>query len=236
MQANRKEIQRERMWRYFLDAATDIIETEGIENVTIRKIADKAGYTSSTAYNYFKDLSHLKFFAAMRFTKGYIEELPLYMEKGTNTVEKWLYSWECFCKHSFEQPEIYAGIFINNLGVVPEELLESYYKVYKEELLGLPEQIKSIIMEQSFSKRSVLYIQDAVKEGFINQNDIEFIADSTLLIWKGMMTTVMNQRRSYSVGEANKRAMYYVYESVMKVVRPEKRKEINFTPTNENKR
>ncbi|ASK60745.1 TetR family transcriptional regulator [Virgibacillus phasianinus] len=235
MQAGRKEIQRERMWRYFLNAATEVIETEGIENVTIRKIADKAGYTSSTAYNYFKDLSHLKFFAAMRFTKDYIEELPHYIEKGTNTVEKWLYSWECFCKHSFTQPQIYAGIFINNLGIVPEEMLESYYKIYKEELLGLPEQIKSIIMEQSFSKRSILYIQDAVGEGFINQNDVEFIADSTLLIWKGMMTTFMNQRRNYTVEEAYERALYYVHESVMKVVIPEKRKEVHFKPNiNEN--
>lgn len=68
-------------------------------------------------------------------------------------------------------------------------------------------------MEQSFSKRSVLYIRDAVEGGFINQNDIEFIADSTLLIWKGMMTTVMNQRRSYSIGEANASSVenyYYV--------------------------
>lgn len=231
MQASRKEIQRERMWRYFLDAATEVIETEGIENVTIRKIADKAGYTSSTAYNYFKDLSHLKFFAAMRFTKGYIEDLPQYMEKGTNTVEKWLYAWECFCKHSFRQPQIYAGIFINNLGVVPEELLENYYKIYKEELLGLPEQIKSIIMEHSFSKRSALYVQAAVSEGFINQRDIEFIADTTLLIWTGMMTTVMNQRRNYSVDEAYERTIHYVYESVMKVVTPEKQKEINFIPS-----
>ncbi|UOQ92899.1 TetR/AcrR family transcriptional regulator [Halobacillus shinanisalinarum] len=235
MSAGRKEIQRARMWRYFLDAATDVIENEGIDNVTIRKIADKAGYTSSTAYNYFQDLSHLKFFAAMRFTKDYIEDLPHYMEKGNNTVEKWLYAWECFCKYSFEQPQIYSVIFINNLGSIPEDLLENYYKVYQNDLIGLPEQIQSIVMEHTLSTRSALYIQDAVEEGFIEQKDIEFIADTTLLLWKGMMTTVMNQRRNYSVDEAIDRTLDYIYESVMRVVSPEKRKEIAFHPVRNNR-
>ncbi|WP_059104093.1 TetR/AcrR family transcriptional regulator [Shouchella shacheensis] len=232
MEAGRKEIQKARMWRYFLDAATEVIEKEGIDKVTIRKIADKAGYTSSTAYNYFQGLPQLLFFAAMRFTKGYIEDLPHYMDKGANTIEKWLYMWECFCKHSFEQPQIYSVIFINKLGPIPEELVENYYKIYQDDLIGLPEQIKSIVMEQTFSIRSALYIQDAVNEGFMEQKDVEFIAESTMLLWKGMMTTVMNQRRNYSVDEAIERTMYYVYESVMKVVPPEKRQEINLRPKN----
>ncbi|HWO77724.1 MAG TPA: TetR/AcrR family transcriptional regulator, partial [Bacillus sp. (in: firmicutes)] len=44
----RKEIQMNRMWKYFVDATAQIIEEEGVENVTARKIADIAGYTSST--------------------------------------------------------------------------------------------------------------------------------------------------------------------------------------------
>ncbi|WP_077328744.1 TetR/AcrR family transcriptional regulator [Virgibacillus siamensis] len=232
MKSSRKEIQRTRMWRYFIDAATEVIEEEGIDHVTIRKIADKAGFTSSTAYNYFKDLSHLKFFAAMRFTTGYIEELPIYMKKGTNTVEKWLYSWECFCKHSFDQPNIYSVIFMDNLGLVAEEMLNDYYNVFQNDLIGLPEQIQSIITEHNFSKRSASYIQSTVDEGYIKQQDIELIADTTLLLWKGMMSTVMNHRRMYTKEEAINRTLYYVYESVIRVVNPDKRMQIDFKPDN----
>ncbi|KKB44998.1 TetR/AcrR family transcriptional regulator [Bacillus thermotolerans] len=230
MTATRKEIQKARMWRYFLDAAVEVIEEEGIDHVTIRKIADKAGYTSSTAYNYFKDLSRLKFFAAMRFTRGYLEDLPRYMEKGTNTIEKWLYTWECFCKHSFEQPEIYSLIFIEHLETIPEELLDYYYSIYPKELSGLPENIQSIVMEHTFSKRSALYIREAVGEGFVAEEDVDFISDATLLIWKGMMATVMNQQDSYSADEATAKTLYYIYESVLRTVQPEKREEIHFSP------
>ncbi|SDH97712.1 transcriptional regulator, TetR family [Alteribacillus persepolensis] len=231
MKAGRKEIQRKRMWGYFLNAATEVIENEGMERVTIRKIADKAGFTSSTAYNYFKDLSHLKFFASMRFTKPYIEELPVYLEKGTNTLEKWLYSWECFCKHSFRQPQVYSVLFIDSLGGSPEEFLEHYYKIYPEELIGLPEQIKSFVMEHSFAKRSALYIENAVQEGLLAEKDVEYIADITLFIWKGMMSSFMNRRRDYTTDEAIEKTLAYVYESVIKVVPSSQQHHIVFQPT-----
>lgn len=226
MKQKRKEIQRARMWRYFIDAATEVLEEEGIDHFTVRKIADKAGFTSSTLYNYFKDLSHLKFFTAMRFTSDYLEELPSYLEKGNNTVESWLYSWECFCKHSFEKPEIYSVIFMDNLGNIPEDMLEEYYQIYESDLIGLPDQIKSIITEHSFAKRSALFIQGAVEEGFMEQKNIAYISDVTLLIWKGMMSSVLNRRRDYSKEEAIQQTLYYVYETVMRVVVPEKRNEV----------
>ncbi|WP_257350368.1 TetR/AcrR family transcriptional regulator [Pseudalkalibacillus decolorationis] len=227
MKAGRRELKKERMWGYFIDATVDVIEKEGIDQVTIRKVSDKAGFTSSTVYNYFQEFSHLIFFAAMRFTKDYIEELPIYINQGTNTIEKWLYIWECFCKHSFEKPEIYSTIFISNLGSVPEDLLENYYKTYQDDLIGLPEPIRIIVLEHTFSKRSALYLQEAVDEGLIEQRDVEFISDTTMLIWKGMMSTVLNHRRKYTTEEAIRQTLFYVYESVMKVVTSDKRKEIN---------
>lgn len=229
MSKERKEIQRIRMWRYFLDAATDIIDEEGIDQLTVRKIADKAGYTSSTVYNYFKDLFHLKFFATMRYTRSYLEELPDYISKGNNTVERWLYSWECFCKHSFEKPEIYSIIFMENLGSIPEEVLKEYYQIYRNDLLGLPEEIQSIITEQSFARRSFMYIQGAVEEGFfLKEEDINYISDVTLMIWKGVMSTFMNQRRNFTAAEATNQTLLLVYETLIRLVNPEKRHEIQF--------
>lgn len=228
MTESRKEKQRQRMYRYFIDAATEIVDEEGASNLTVRKIAQRAGYTSSTVYNYFKDLSHLKFFAMIRYTNDYVEELPIYIEKGHSTIEKWLYTWECFCKHSFEKPEVYSILFMENLSVFPKDLLVEYYDIYKDDLVGLPADIKPIIMEQSFSKRSTMYIQTAVDEGFIQEKDIQYISDVTLMIWKGMMSTHINQRFQLTTEEAMNKTMALVYECVMQAVHPDKRKEINY--------
>lgn len=228
MSLSRKEIQRQRMYRYFLDAAAEIIDEEGLSNLTVRKIAQKAGYTSSTVYNYFTDLSHLKFFTMIRYTKGYVEELPEYIEKGHSTIEKWLYTWECFCKHSFNNPDVYSILFIENLGTFPKDLLVKYYDIYQKDLFGLPEEVKPIIMEQSFSKRSTMFIQSAIDEGFIQAEDVSYISDVTLMIWKGMMSTYMNQRQQLTAEDAQHKTMTLLYECVIQIIHPDKRQEINY--------
>ncbi len=232
MNQRRKEIQTARMWRYFLDAASKLILEKGLHKITIREIAEEAGFTSSTVYNYFKDLSHLKFFAVMRFTKSYVDELPSYMNKGNNTVEKWLYSWECFCKHSFELPEIYELLYIENLGTNPEKMVKNYYKFYENDLVDLSADMQDILMSHNITKRSSLYIQDAVKEGFMNQEDIEYIAGATMLIWTGMIINVLNLRKSYEKEEAIERTMNYIEKTIMNTVIAEKRKDIHYSYKN----
>jgi AcrR family transcriptional regulator len=206
----RKEIQMKRMWKYFVDATAQIIEEEGIENVTIRKIADIAGYTSSTIYNYFEELSHLIFFASMRFMNPYIKEFSYYMSKSENSIEKYLLSWECFCKHSFNNPQIYHAIFNSDLGAKPEELLSHYFEVYQNDLTGLSDEIKPLIFEYSLTKRSKVVLQKAVEEGYLDQDEIEEISNMTILIWRGMLTTFLNNRRDYTPEEAVAETMKYV--------------------------
>jgi AcrR family transcriptional regulator len=228
VKSTRKEIQTARMWRYFLDAASDLIEEKGLHQITVREIADRAGYTSSTVYNYFRDLSHLKFFAVMRYTNGYFKDLPLYMDKGVNTVDKWLYAWECFCRHSFQHPEIYSLLYIENLGNIPEELVKNYYQVYANELINLSDKVQSIISQHDIATRSSLYIQNAIEEGFFEADDIEYIADMTMLIWTGMLTNVLNLRREISNEEAAKQTMQYIHRSILQTVLPEKRNELTY--------
>lgn len=228
MTKTRKEIQQERMFKYFIDATVKHIEEKGLQNITVREIADKAGYTSSTVYNYFDDLSHLKFFAVMRYTRSYIQELPLYMERGENTIDKWLYAWECFCKHSFKIPEIYSLLFVENLGKVPYEIMDQYYRIFSSDLIDLSKDIRSIITQHSISKRSAMYIQEAIAEEFLAEEEIAYISDTTMLIWTGMLTDMLNLRRDITSEEATEKTMNYIYKTIMMTIEPSKRSEITY--------
>lgn len=227
MSLSRKEIQRERMWHYFVNAASEIIDEVGIKQVRAKAVAERAGFTTSTIYNYFQEFSHVIFYAGMRYTKPYIEQLPQYMAQGTNTLEKWLYSWECFCKESFKHPEIYSHIFISDLKRVPEDLLEYYYSMYKNELVGLPDQVQTIVLEHTLTTRTYLYVQQVVDEGFILKEDVDYIIEATLLIWKGMLTDILNQRKPYSQTEAMAKTLYLIHETIMNVVPADKKQQVN---------
>jgi len=216
---SRKKVQMNRMWKYFVDATAQIIEEEGVENVTIRKIADIAGYTSSTIYNYFEELSHLIFFASMRYLNEYIKELSFYMTTGKNTIEKYLLSWECFCNHSFNNPQIYNAIFNADLGSKPEELLARYFEVYQDDLTGLSEEVKPLIFEHNITKRSKAVLQRAVEEGYLDNEESEDIVNMTILIWRGMLTTFLNNRRDRNPEDAAAETMRYVRKITMSALK-----------------
>ena len=110
-----KLIKKNRMLRYFIDAASEIIENEGVEAITVRKVADLAGYNSATLYNYFENLDHLISMASLKFMRAYTDDLPNYLKDCPNTICRVLKVWECFCYHSYSAPKIYSYIFGKNV-------------------------------------------------------------------------------------------------------------------------
>lgn len=212
----RKQIQTARMHKYFIDAAATIIEEEGIENVTARKVAELAGYTSSTIYNYFKELSHLIFFASMRFLDNYNKDLSIYLERAKTPLERYLFSWECFCIHSFTNPQIYNAIFMSDLGVPPKELLEHYYSYYSNDFDNFPDQLKNIFLEHDIAKRSKPLLVEAANDNGFTEENINFLLETSVLIWKGMLSTILNNRLSYSAEKATEVTMNYIKEITLK--------------------
>jgi AcrR family transcriptional regulator len=64
-----KALQEDRMRGYFLNAAKDLIRAEGIQVVSARNVAERAGYSYATLYNYFKDVRDLIFSCIEDFMK-----------------------------------------------------------------------------------------------------------------------------------------------------------------------
>ena len=52
-------IKKKRVMMYFIEATQELILDEGLEKLSIKKIAEKAGYNSATIYNYFENLEVL---------------------------------------------------------------------------------------------------------------------------------------------------------------------------------
>jgi AcrR family transcriptional regulator len=209
-----KEIQTIRVMSYFIDATTQIIEKEGIDKVTIRKIADLAGYNSATIYNYFEDLSHLVFFASMKFIKKYTDALPKYLAKAENPLERYFLIWECFCKYSFESPQIYYAVFSADLGFHPKKI-EEYYGFFPTDLLGVPEDLRDMLLESNISRRTLIALEQCIKEGYIHESDAERIAETHYLIWQGMLTMLINNRSSYNVDEATVMTMKHIRSTII---------------------
>jgi AcrR family transcriptional regulator len=102
-----KAIQEERMKGYFLAATQELIRGEGLRVVSARNVAERAGYSYATLYNYFKDIRDLIFSCV----EDFMAEAREFVQKevpGSLTGEKALHAISKSYTKFFVQ---YPGIF-----------------------------------------------------------------------------------------------------------------------------
>ena len=204
----KKLIRKKRIMTYFIDAADKIIKEESIRKVTIRKVADKAGFNSATIYNYFENLDHLILFAAMRYIKDYASALPKYLKDANNALERFLKVWECFCHFSFKDPEIYHAIFFADLDKDLEDYIAEYYKLFPEELIVENHGISTMLLKHNIYERGMTTIEECVKEGFIRKEDAKELNEMTMLIYESILLKVIRNKMDYD--DAKTRSIKYI--------------------------
>lgn len=206
---DKKTIQKRRLMGYFIDATIKIMEEEGIENVTIRKVADEAGYNSATLYNYFSNLDHLILFASMKYLKKYTEALTSYVSTAKSNKEKFFLIWECFCKYSFSNPKIYNLIFFSDFSNCLTDIIKEYYSIFPDEL-GSSEELNFMLLGDNIYSRSYSIIKVYLGDHNLSDEEIYKINEMTVLIHEGMLKKFLRKDPIYSVEESVDRTMEYI--------------------------
>lgn len=207
---DKKEIQRRRIMSYFIDAAKQIMEEEGVEFISARKVADIAGYNSATIYNYFENLDHLIFFASMQYLKEYVHDLPNYLKGTSNALDRFIRIWECFCYHSFHNPKIYNLIFFNKLSGTLNDVIREYYTIFPEELGEQEQDLLPMLLEKNIYARDLAALQACVSQGYVQKENIYDINEMILLMYQGMLQRILSNQIDYSVEEAIQRMLKYI--------------------------
>ncbi|GAB6138073.1 TetR/AcrR family transcriptional regulator [Halanaerobaculum tunisiense] len=197
------DINKKRTLKVFINAAAQIIEEEGIEAVTIRKVAAIAGYNSATIYNYFDNSKQLISFAATRFINThYLQALPDYIDQADNALERFLAIWDCFFEYCFKHPKLYYAVFTENIGNRPDNLTRNYYALFPEEIDNYPSELTPMIMESNFAKRCQIVLKPCIEEGYFTKQEATEINQMIRLLYQGMLSLFINQRVDYSAKEA----------------------------------
>lgn len=114
-----KEIQEQRMKGYFIQAAKEILSGEGLRNISVRNIAERAGYSYATLYNYFKDVKDLIFECVRDFQtecEEYVRKETKNNARGKEKIEAIV---RAYVKYFVQYPGIFELFFlekINDIG------------------------------------------------------------------------------------------------------------------------
>ncbi|MDL2248286.1 TetR/AcrR family transcriptional regulator [Tyzzerella sp. OttesenSCG-928-J15] len=193
-----KALRRKRTMRYFIEAASDILNNEGIDSLTTRNVAAKAGYNSATIYNYFGNFERLIAFAAIKGLKDYAFDLQKQINDEMSPVEKYIKIWLCYFKHSLKNPVVFSILF-QQYGNNPLVFLQEYYDIFPEELQDLPKDIHETFFESDFDVRNRLLLNKGVEVGLFKVEDVDSIVDMSQFIFEGVLVEARKSTERYNI-------------------------------------
>lgn len=153
-----KEIQRQRMMRYFIDATKEIIKEEGLKGISVRKVGEKAGYSYATIYNYFNDLNTLLNYCVFDFLEDCYKYMISFKNDELNPREQIIIYASAYIKYFVKNPDLFQLIFLEELGRPPENLL----KKDRKPSIGL-------LLNESLT--------ECAKDGFIADEDTQLLQE-----------------------------------------------------------
>lgn len=108
----RKERERDAVKDLILSAAREIFLSEGYENTSIRKIANKIEYSPGTIYNHFKDKNELLLALHDKAFECKIEALFHSVQDISDPLERLKATGRSYLRYGLDNPQDYELMFI----------------------------------------------------------------------------------------------------------------------------
>ena len=127
----------------FVRRTREIIETDGIDHVTIREIARRSGYNSATLYHYFEDVDELITVSCISYLEDYCRAWAGEMKTPRPADETYLLTWQLFGEHAFRRPQVFRRLFFSEHSRPLEESAALYYELFP----GPGKTIRTVVQE-----------------------------------------------------------------------------------------
>jgi AcrR family transcriptional regulator len=135
----RRAREKEALRGQILAAATELFLSEGLDNVSIRRIADKIEYAPSTIYLYFKDKESILQAICVTVFQELTARLREVTEENLPPLESLRKGCRTYIEAGMEHPKEYQLVFGQPWGVMPENQpcdadaagMESYAELHK---------------------------------------------------------------------------------------------------------
>ncbi len=169
------EEERDKILVSFIVATREVILIDGIEKVTVRRIADSVGCNSAKLYFYFKDLDQLVTMACLGYLERYTQTLVSDFDEISDNYQLFFHTWEVFSYFAFSNPSVYNQIFFKNHEVELNEMISEYYRLFPQQFDKISEPVKKMLFAGTILDRNRAILMPLVEDGIIRSDNIELI-------------------------------------------------------------
>lgn len=166
----------------FVEATQQLIDSEGLENISIRKIAEKAGFHNSTIYLYFKDADQLILLASLRHFNEYSHKLAERSSTPSNPQENFLAIWQVFGESVFQKPQIFRNFFFGKYSDQLTPIIILYYRLFPEERGIYTEEIEAMYYGGNINDRCLKILKPLTQVDSLLVNEENLHLVNTIIV------------------------------------------------------
>lgn len=146
----------------FVEATQSLIDAEGLEKISIRKIAEKAGFHNSTIYLYFKDANQLILLASLKHFNEYSRKLADFGNMIASPTDKFLAIWQAFGETVFYRPHIFRNFFFGKYSDNLTPIINQYYRLFPEEKPAYTKEIEDMYFGGNITERCIQILRPLI--------------------------------------------------------------------------
>lgn len=186
-----KDVEKRKKAVAFVEATQDLIDSEGLEKISIRKIAEKAGFHNSTIYLYFKDANQLILLASLKHFNEYSHKLADYSAIIAGPEEKFLAIWRAFGETVFNKPHIFRNFFFGKYSDQLTPIITQYYRLFPEEKAAYSQEIEAMYYGGNISDRCLQILEPLarVESTLVTEENLQLV--NTIIV--GCLKQLLDQ-------------------------------------------
>lgn len=181
------EEERNKIITNFIRCTREIIDLEGVEQVSIRKVAQAAGFNSATLYLYFQDADELITLASMSYLENYCRTLAADIQHMEDPYQIYLHTWKVFCLHAFSRPTVFYHLFYHPHSKPLEETVARYYQIYPMQLSGASGPVRDMLLAGTLEERNRKILCSLGERGYFPGEQMELINDLTICYFRKLL-------------------------------------------------
>lgn len=148
---DRKSIRHERRKKYFIKAAMELLREGDETQLTAKNIAEKAGYSAASLYDYFDNLDHLIIMSVDEYMAEIGESMDSEMNKCERVTDEIKAAYLVYSRYFLDNPALFKTIFMTGTAKArfssDPTLMPKFHKMGMERLEALEEFEKEMSLQ-----------------------------------------------------------------------------------------
>lgn len=186
----------------YIKKTHEIMKKEGIEAVSIRRIAAELGCSSASLYRHFKNREELLYYAELRTLKSYIDSLNRAERTWSNMWDIYVGIWDCYAREAFTYPEAYNLLFFIYSNKKLNKAIREYYEIFPEDLKHTNRFFQEMLKTPDFMSRDFEMCKKCINDGAVTYENAIRLNRMVCMLFAGYFKKVLDEGiEEYQIGE-----------------------------------